>query len=228
VNLYDANLRWADQAVGEVRAALEEAGLLDDTLLILTSDHGEALAEHGYMWHETVPFDETLHIPLLIRFPGGSLGRRVGALTQTVDVMPTILDMLGINAPTGALQGRSLVSLLTGHRTEVRRHAFAQTYGPCYCRVARDKDWVLLQYQDGPSALYHVASDPRQIRNVIASHPDRAGTLRQALGEFLRQQSQHRTVSVTGEGGRRERPLVPARKLSEDTQRELRALGYLK
>ena len=226
INLYDANLRWADQAVGEVRGVLEKAGLLEDTLLIVTADHGEALAEHGYVWHENVPYDEALHIPLLIRFPGGRLIRRSGALTQTVDVMPTILELLGMDTPTDALQGRSLAPLLTGGKTAVREYAFAQTYGPYYCRVARDKDWVLLQYRDGPSALYHIAVDPRQTRNMIASHPDRADGLGDALRKFEQQQAAF--AAQTTKGKQAGTTTAPRRKLSEDTRRELRALGYLK
>jgi arylsulfatase len=96
VNLYDSNLRYADDLVQQIVEALAEREVFERTLLIVTSDHGEALGEHGYNWHPACPFDEALHIPLLVRFPRGEPAGRVQALSQTLDVMPTIYEVLGM------------------------------------------------------------------------------------------------------------------------------------
>ncbi len=226
VNLYDANLRWGDQGVGAVRDMLAQNGLLDDTLFIVTADHGEALGEHDYVWHENVPYDEALHIPLLMRFPGGALRTRVPALTQTVDVMPTILDLLGLACPK-AVQGRSLAPLITGASRKVRDFAYTQTWGPYYCRVVRDQRRLLLQYEDGPGAVYDLSTDPRETHPLSPGRVPQAAGLREALSRFRTAQQQARAELVK-RGKNISAKGSSTRQMSVETRRQLEALGYLK
>src|SRR5262245_48588756 len=89
--LYDGEVAWSDELVGRLDAALAAAGLADDTLLIVTSDHGEGLEEHGEAVHGFFVYETTLHVPLIVRGPGIVPGTRLDVLARTVDVLPTAL-----------------------------------------------------------------------------------------------------------------------------------------
>jgi arylsulfatase A-like enzyme len=131
-DLYDGAVSDFDDTVGDVLARLEARGLLDDTIVIVTSDHGEDLYEPGStVGHGTNFFggDQSTRIPLLIRAPGLS-PRRVDAVTRTADVVPTLLELLGLAARAPAsLDGVSLGPLLRGEADDLDLTAFAET---CY------------------------------------------------------------------------------------------------
>ena len=110
---YDAGVRYVDEhGLGPLLAALDELGLADDTLLVLTADHGEEIFEHGSVLHG-YPYDETARVPLVFRGPGIPTGRRVPQLAALVDLMPTILSLLSLPIPEH-VQGRDLGPLLRG------------------------------------------------------------------------------------------------------------------
>ena len=178
INRYDANLRYADWAIGEVVDKLAAAGLLDTTLLIVTSDHGEAFGEHGYVWHVGAIHDEATHIPLLMKFPGEATpGRRIDALTQTIDLLPTICDLLRIPYPRDAVQGRSLLPLLAGITDTAAPDTITKSIGPAKYMI-RDRDHALLLFrEEKPRALYDLRADPAQRTDLIAQRPKEAQRL---------------------------------------------------
>jgi len=229
VNTYDANLKWADSALGELIAFLKQRGEFENTLLIVTADHGEALGEHAYKWHVTCPYDEALRIPLLVKLPGPTppVGR-VGALTETVDLLPTLFDLRQIAYPKDKVQGRSLLPLLTGQTPAVRAYGFSQTAGHYPCQVVHDLRYSLLLYKGGKlQALYDLAWDPRQRRNLIAELPDQATLMKQVFLGFAKSQRYPPLDFIDP----KYRPGLFTRpeqgKLSEEMRRELRSLGYL-
>jgi arylsulfatase A-like enzyme len=226
-DLYDANLRLGDWAVGETVRLLRERDLLDDTLLIITADHGEAFGEHGYFAHVNAVYDEFVHIPLLIRLPG-QLARTVTAMTETVDLLPTVCDVLDIPY-RHRVQGQSLRPLLTGRARTVRDYAFAVSLWsawPAY--LVRDERWSLLLYRGGKlKALYDLTKDPGQQRNVIAQHPDVAARLTAALRAFARSQGRSLEEYITPRAQATPAPPMNPHGLSEKAQRDLKALGYL-
>lgn len=227
VNLYDANLRWGDWALGQLIAYLKQQKLWDNTLLIVTADHGEALGEHGYQWHATCPYEEALRVPLLVKFPGAHppVGR-VNALTQIIDVLPTVLDLYDL-PPQPSVQGKSLVPLMTGEATKINDYVFTRTNGQYPCYVARDQHSALLLYQGGKMrALYDLDEDPREVRNIITEQPQRAGTLLRAFLTFAETQRYQPLDFVDpqakpSQGGAKQT-------LSQEAQRQLKSLGYLK
>jgi arylsulfatase len=229
VNRYDANLRYADQLVQQIVNALADSGLLEETLLIITSDHGEALGEHGYNWHPACPFDEALYIPLLIRFPTGTPNGRVRALSQTLDIMPTIYDLLGLPMPDSVTWGKSLLSLITGEKERVHGVILARTDGDTPCYVVRDDRYTLLLYSGGKfRALYDMAADPRQLRNIIHEQPDVAARMEAAFHEFAATQPTSLTHFIDSTAplpAESERPKV---EISREMRQELEALGYLR
>jgi arylsulfatase A-like enzyme len=228
VNLYDAELRWGDWALGELVAYLKQIGVYDNTVLIVTADHGEALGEHRYQWHATCPYDEAIHIPLLIRFPHGAGPKgRVGALTETIDVLPTILDLVGAPPPAGTVQGASLVPLLTGEKQELRDYVFVRTNGRWPCYVVHDHRWALLLYRGGKMrALYDLATDPRQAHNVIAEQQSQAVTMTKVFVEFARTQPFLPLDFVDPHFRSLTAPAGAGETLSPEARRKLRSLGY--
>ncbi len=229
VNQYDANLLWADWAVGELERLLLEAGALDTTIFVITSDHGEAFGEHGYTYHSRGVYDEVVRIPLIVRLPGEGRGvRRVGALTQTVDVLPTLLDLLGMAYPREDVQGRSLLPLIAGEDDQVHDYVYARAEGDPPSYLVRDHRWALVLYQGGaPRALYHLDADPRQTRNVIDEHPNVLQEMLAAFADFCREQALA-PLDFLYPSAEVPQPLPgPVPQLSQEEREELRALGYL-
>jgi arylsulfatase A-like enzyme/Tfp pilus assembly protein PilF len=111
---YDGEVAYADALVGRFRAALAERGLWNDSLTIVTGDHGEGLGDHGEAFHGFFVYDSTVRVPLFVRLPGGAGGGRVvDAAVSHVDLLPTVLDLVGVAPPAG-VHGRSLAPLLAG------------------------------------------------------------------------------------------------------------------
>lgn len=108
--LYDAELAAADDALGKFFAALEARNLLDRSIIVFTSDHGELLGEHGWVGHTRL-WENEIRVPLLIRFPGGRFARRLDDPVQHIDLLPTLLASLGVEAPEG-VQGMDLMPLI--------------------------------------------------------------------------------------------------------------------
>lgn len=143
LNLYDANLRYGDWAVGEVVRMLQAEGLLDNTVVIVTSDHGAAFGEHGYIWHPQAIHQEVARIPLLVRLPGGARTSEVDALTHTIDLLPTICDLCRLPAPTGA-QGASLVPLLRGEAAVPTPYTVTMSFDPRKYMIRTERLGLLL------------------------------------------------------------------------------------
>lgn len=117
-NLHDASIRSSDRAFGELLSLLEKQGALDNTLFVITSDHGELLGEDGTRWgHEIHIADPVLRTPLILAGPGLPAGARVSGLTRSMDILPTLLDLLGLSTDA-TLHGTSLMPLVRGEKAE--------------------------------------------------------------------------------------------------------------
>src|SRR2546425_801800 len=125
---YDGEIAFADAQVGRLFAALKQEGLLEKSLIVLVSDHGESLGEHGEKTHGFFVYNSTLHIPLVFKIPGAG-PRVVQEEVSLVDVMPTVLQALKFPLPAG-VQGRSLLSLVVGRPAENASNLYAESYPP--------------------------------------------------------------------------------------------------
>ncbi len=230
VNLYDGNLRYADWAVGELERLLRETGLFEKTIFAVTSDHGEAFGEHGYWGHTFSAFDESIHIPLVVRLPGSErIVGRVSGLTQTVDLLPTLCDLLDIPFPEETVQGRSVLPLVCGEAKEVNEHVFARAAGQPPSYVVRDHTSMLLLYEGGElRALYDLEQDPRALKNVIDAQPERTDRLLDVFRAFARKQTAPPLNFVDPEAPRPHLPEVEELQVTDEMRRSLKALGYLK
>jgi arylsulfatase A-like enzyme len=201
---YDAEIRQIDATVGRIYDALAKVGLLASTLLVITSDHGEEFGEHGYMQHGPRVDDHVLRVPLVIRFPDaaphGRPGQRIAQLVRTADVMPTILDAIGLPVPSG-LDGVSLMPAIEqGH--DLALHAYAES-GREFLgidpelklpgiagkeRMLRDRRWKIVYRHDGTQPtyrLYDLEADPGETRDMSAGHPAVAADLRAKLDALI-------------------------------------------
>jgi arylsulfatase A-like enzyme len=207
-SLYDADIRHTDDLLRELFADLAGEGLLAHALVVVTADHGEEFGEHGGLLHRDLLYDELLHVPLLLAAPGIAPAR-VGGLVSTVDVAPTILAWAGAPAPPG-LPGRDLLRAAGQRRALV----LAQYGRERYC--VRTAEWKLI-VSDGRAELYDLRRDPREQRDVAASHADVRQRLAAALGAWQAE----RRAQGTAPAGR-------AVELPAEERAQLRALGYLR
>jgi arylsulfatase A-like enzyme len=193
-NTYAAAVTAFDARLGALLDELEERGLGGDLLLCITSDRGLALGEHGVVgdgrpWlHE-----EVMHLPLLVRLPGGGeAGRRVFALTQPVDLLPTVLEALGVPLPA-EVHGRSLWPLLRGEAEQVRAYACAgRDLGETAEWALRTPEWGFIRTEGGATAgplrgpqLYVKPDDRWEVNNVLQHHLDLADHFEQVLRGFV-------------------------------------------
>src|SRR4030095_6921380 len=123
---YDGEVAYADELVGRRDDALARLGLRDGTLLLVTSDHGEGLGEHGEEVHGYFVYETTLRVPLLVSGPGVVPGRRIEGVVSSVDVVPTAHELLGTAAPA-TLAGRSIARALRGSDALPEQQAYAES-----------------------------------------------------------------------------------------------------
>lgn len=182
--LYRAEVRCCDRQIGRVVEALRASGELDRTVVVLTADHGEEFGEHGHVFHEhrQPAAEELLRVPLLVRPPGGRTGgRRVDELVRAIDVVPTILDLAGIEAPGVPCDGRSLRPLLDG-AADPPRTAYVSMINH---GIVRDAIWKYrVDRATGGEHLYRVVDDPREMRDVAADHPEILARMRRQWRAF--------------------------------------------
>jgi arylsulfatase A-like enzyme/Flp pilus assembly protein TadD len=173
-NPYDAEIAYADEAMGNFLAYLKEHGLYDSTLIVAASDHGESFGEHGEHAHGYFIYDTTLLVPLIIKPPAGSAitPRRINTPVRTVDIAPTLLQMLGFPS-AASMQGTSLLSLMLGKSSNSPSSgAYCETYYP------NEFGWSALRalrtdrfkYIDAPKPeLYDLRADPEEVHNLYAT-----------------------------------------------------------
>jgi arylsulfatase A-like enzyme len=191
---YAGPMSYLDAGLGVLFEELERHGLADECLVLATPDHGQALGEHGFVGpYRPWLHDELLHLPLLLRLPGGaSAGHRVSALTQSVDIAPTLLAAFGV-APPPTLHGLDLLPLARQEAGATRTHACAALrMGEAVGGCIRTAEWALLlplhPHPDDLSRLpsLHVKPDDRwEVNDVAQHHPDLAQELERLLRENL-------------------------------------------
>ena len=205
---YDGDVRMADAHFGRIVDALAARGLLDRTLVVLTSDHGEEFLEHGGVAHGQTLYAESLHVPLVVRLPGARDGGRTSeALAQHVDIVPTVLDVAGIAAPPG-LAG---VSLVRTPAPATEAYA-ALSLGPFALDALIGDRWKVIRDRsrraDRRFEVYEMDRDPGDRTDVAAAAPVLIGYARSRLQE----------IAAAPRSG----PRVPEERLER-----LRALGYV-
>ncbi|MCB9759567.1 MAG: sulfatase [Alphaproteobacteria bacterium] len=217
IHAYDAELARVDGYTGQVIATLERLGLLEDTVVVVTADHGESLTEHGLLFdHGEDLYDPSLRVPLVVRAPGvGQSGARVGCQVSVIDLVPTVEALVGL--PPAEAQGRSLVPALRGEGCAdtpvVSTAPGERTPDPPIDASVREPPYKLIQYAARPDApareaLFNLEDDPGELRDISGSP--------EALGK-------QRAMKGATEGA----PEVQAPELDEGSMDALRVLGYI-
>jgi arylsulfatase A-like enzyme len=212
---YVGEVAFTDRAIGRLLEALEDLGLADETVVVVTADHGEEFGEHGGISHGRHLYREVLHVPLLVRAPGFPPGRAAGTVSL-VDVLPTALELLGLPVPEG-LQGRSLVPALRGEALAPRPAlAELRLYAGQHGESLELDGWKLVRGRgrEAPQ-LFDVRSDPGDERDVAAEHPEVVARLAGLLEAAVREAEA---------GGPTVRATAP---LGAEELRSLRELGYI-
>lgn len=181
---YHACISFIDAQIGAIFRKLRSADLWDDTIIVLTSDHGYQLGEH-FMWGKVTLFEICNRVPLIIRAPGKTKPNSVSqGLTELVDLFPTLAELCGITTP-GDLQGRSLVPQLTDAEAPGKKAVYTVvTRGQKFGKAIRTKRWRYARWPDGEE-LYDLAADPEEHVNLAGkeSHADLLETMRGLLNE---------------------------------------------
>lgn len=181
INLYKGEITYNDQAFGELRAGLEEAGLWEGTMVIVTSDHGEEFWEHGSVGHGHNVHQELVNVPLIVYYPPLiNKNSVVTAGVDVIDVYPTILDALGAKRPDD-LQGKSVIPLTHHVQGDYPEPAVATQYKIHY--AMQMKQWKLY-LKRGTYELYDRNADPLELKNVAEQHPLASRWTLDSMGYF--------------------------------------------
>jgi arylsulfatase A-like enzyme len=212
IDLYDDEIRYLDQQLEALVTPWIDSGLLDRSLLVITSDHGEEFMEHNQVGHCRGVWDTLTRVPLIMRFPDVVGGLRVESAVQLVDVMPTILDRLGIQPSDFEADGISLIGAMSGDPGALT-YAFSDQG---QYRAVDDGHWQLIfDGVGGNATLFDLATDPSAQRDVFRSNRSEVDRLSEALNGWLTDTGQMINFDAA----------LAAAKAKED---ELRALGYLR
>lgn len=218
VRLYDANLAFADAEIGALRRQLEALGLWERLLVIVTADHGEALYEHdGFVGHNQQLYEPSVHIPLVVRFPGGvgPSGARLRGLVDSLDIGPTIADAFGLPLEgRDGFGGRSLLPVALG--APGKDMVFSRTTGERPRYMLRDTRFKYVYHSRfGPEELFDLEADPDEATDLSAQRPLLLGHYRQVLAAWLL--GLRRGLGES----------VPESDLTPEQRENLKALGYV-
>jgi arylsulfatase A-like enzyme len=225
---YAAGVTWVDSEVGRLLAGLDERGLLDDAVVVITSDHGEAMDENWERWdHGFSTFETVSRTPLIVRLPKGNPGGlRVANVISNIDVVPTLLDLFGVELPA-SVEGDSFALAVRGDDVETPRTlAFSQATKPYdekhesgtqwanerKLRSVRDRRFKLIERPLlGTLELFDLANDPNEQKNISDEQRERTRSLHTELLDWAK----------AADPKRSERDVDP------EVQRRLEALGYV-
>ncbi len=210
---YDGSVRFLDELLKDFFATIENDGALDDTIVVIVSDHGDSFYEHGRIGHGESLHKELLMVPLIIYGPQFA-PRRVSEPVSLVDVFPTLLEALGFPV-ANQNQGRSLVSLLNGGREMPPQLMFAELDHDALLRSLINplSDHFILDLQSDSPLFYDLVGDPNEQQNIAATVPDQIKSRRETLKKLM--QGFHRRSTGTED---------PA---AQEHLEQLKTLGYL-
>ncbi|MEM9554318.1 MAG: sulfatase-like hydrolase/transferase [Acidobacteriota bacterium] len=221
-DLYQGEIAYVDQSFGVVVDTLRKSGQWRNTLVVVVGDHGEGLGQHREDTHSILAYEATLHVPMILRVPGYEGGERIARQVGTVDLVPTILDLLGIEAPD-EVQGSSLRPLLDdpslGDRARDDRAVYyAETLTP---RLGFGWGELRVLYHEGKKyihgprpELFDLHQDPDELDDLVAARPDEASLRRRQLQSLLDELSSEAAMAAVHE-------------IDTETRQRLEALGYI-
>ncbi len=215
-DLYDAEILFTDSQFAAFNENLRSLGLEDETIVVVLSDHGEEFLEHGGFLHNAL-FQEILHVPLIFRFPpslGLASGRRIPNVVRLVDVVPTLLEVLGLPVPDH-LQGESLLPLVEGDEA-FARPVFSQWLAGGRIVALRDGDWKYIRIKR-QEQLFDLSTDPQESLDRLSARQEVLARLQERVDEIIGESY------AFAETQTKARPP----ELEQETREQLESLGYL-
>ena len=189
---YDGEIAFADEQVGRVLRFLKDRGLYQNTLIVLSGDHGESLGEHGERTHGFFIYNATMRVPLIIRVPGTVTARTVADPVSLVDLMPTVLSALGLEIPS-QVQGKSLLPAIRENKEDRTRDLYGETYLPRLhfnWSELRGTENAKYHFIDAPHPeLYDLTKDPGETHNLFAERKAVAQEMHAKLAALIRDYS---------------------------------------
>ncbi len=196
IESYDGEISFADNEIGRLLNYLENQNLLNDTMIILTSDHGESLTEHGIYLDHAGLYDETLHVPFLLFHPDLPKDKRIKGFAQHYDFVPTILELLNIETDL-RFDGKSAIPLIEGHK--IHSAIYAEEIQYQRKRAIRNSNWKYIyslnekeipcrrcgRIHGAKEELYDLNRDPKETENIMAKKPNVASDLRKSLETWI-------------------------------------------
>ena len=188
-SLYDGKIHFVDYYIGQVLEKLKELKLDEETLIVLTSDHGELLYEHidCLTFDHRSLYDSDIYVPLIMRGPSIPRRRSIDALASSIDIAPTILDITGL-PPLRDVQGKSLLPLIRGKVNAAHNYIFAEQDVLERLHSVRDKRYKLIYHlQDGRNQLYDTIADPGEKKDVAEQYPGIVQRLSAQLRNYMKE-----------------------------------------
>lgn len=238
---YAGAVRYVDDQLGRLFAKLKEQNLWEDTLLVITSDHGDSLTEHEIYFDHHGLYDESTHVPLFLHYPRRwQKGLRLQSFVQHVDLLPTICEVAGIAPPDGG-DGKSLLPLISGALPQLREAVFTEESYVQRKAALRTDRYKYIQALDGTGwcrycekihvgleELYDLQEDPRELKDLSKSHHHVAAEMRGRLQELITHLDRKREQSKRANKSR-DIPTAPALHPEEEQiiKKRLKSLGYL-
>lgn len=189
--VYDEKVQRTDEKFRQFLADFDRLGLTEKTLFVLTSDHGTEIYEHRRFDHGYTLYNEMLHVPLILRLPGQRSGKAIADRIGSIDVMPTVLDLLAVPMPERVkkqLRGSSLVPTMRGEAAQ--QDVFSETDYRQYTykrSIITPEGWKLIYTLESKTReLYHLGDDPGETRDRAADEPARADELQRRLFDHYR------------------------------------------
>lgn len=222
--LYDAEVAFTDHHFDRLMSALRERGLYDETAILVVSDHGEEFWDHERAGHGHTPYEELIHTPFMLRYPGRvPRGRKLPQVVSTVDVAPTLLELAGLPMWEGA-EGNSLTDTFEGQGAPRPRAALFQ--GQSRFMGVRAGRYHLITYKDHRK-LFDVLRDPQEQDDVLEARPIAHAYTRAVTGLMLGAQDKGRWWDCRDRASSREDIARQDAEIDEQTRKQLEALGYV-
>jgi arylsulfatase A-like enzyme len=213
---YAGEIAYTDHCIGQVIAKLKSLGMYESSLIIVTSDHGEMLGEHGENTHMFFIYQSALMVPMVFKLPGSNTAQRIDCLASIIDIVPTVCDLVNIDPPAG-IQGMNLAQYFSNTPPQPEdRHFYCESFYPTKFGAdslfgLMSKRWKYIQTTR--PELYDLQKDPGELTNLVEVLPQRARVLKDRLAQILAQ-------TVRQEKARAEAPLDAV------LLNHLRSLGY--
>ena len=217
ISQYDGDIAYTDNEIGKILNLLKEKKLLDTTIIIITSDHGEELADHrGIYGHETIPYDTLIKVPLIIKIPGIMAKKRIITnQVQLIDLMPTLLNITGIRTPEG-IDGMNLIPLIKGNRIESNSFSEQNWKTKHVISIRKDGLKYLYNTKTDKGMLFNLKEDPYEL-NELQGNNEIKKRLKKEILDYYKENLEKSVKTKHNKTVR----------ISDETIEKLKEIGYI-